>query len=394
MYSRFFCALILAFSLVYELSGQEGERPPCGQDLHATKSALSVLQQPHTKGPISVQQRNQLIVPVVVHVVWHTWDENITDELIVSQLEALNRDFNAQNRELEQVPYEFQDRIANVGISFCLAAKTPGGQPTNGIVRVRTIVDEAGISDSLFFDSTGGSHAWDTERYLNIWVANTGKYLSGYGTYPALAPDHKTGVVINPKFFGLNGDAKYGSGRTLVHEIGHYFGLKHVWASDPFCEADDDIEDTPRQKNPHYGCPEYPQSSCTDSDMFMNFMDYVDDPCMYMFTTGQKEKIWANIENLRPALLKNTVEYYCLSSMSNKGFDFTLSPNPATSTLTLRFAEQEGGLKEVQVFDLLGKLRKSVSMLANLTILLEINDLELGMYIVKVNSRAQLLVKT
>ena len=71
-------------------------------------------------------------------------------------------------------------------------------------MRVRTIVDEAGISDSLFFDSTGGSHAWDTERYLNIWVANTGKYLSGYGTYPALTPDSKTGVVdYDPPFPGL-----------------------------------------------------------------------------------------------------------------------------------------------------------------------------------------------
>lgn len=354
---------------------------------------LSSIQRPRQNESLASQQRSQLIIPVVVHVVWRTWDENITDKLIVAQLEALNRDFNAENQDLGQVPYEFQDRIAKIGISFCLAAKTPTGQPTNGIVRVKTYVEEAGSTDSLFFDSTGGSSAWDTERYLNIWVANTGKYFSGYGTYPGLTPPNTTGVIINPKYFGLNEHSKYGLGRTLVHETGHYFGLKHVWASDPLCEADDEIEDTPKQKNPHFGCPDYPQSSCTESDMFMNFMDYVDDPCMCMFTRGQKEKIWASIETLRPALLNNTVEYYCILSTLNKGFDFTLSPNPATNSLTIRFSEQEGGLKEVQIFDLLGRLRMRISTLVNLIFKLEINDLEPGMYVIKVDGRAQIFIK-
>ena len=117
--------------------------------------------------------------------------------------------------------------------------------------------------------------------------------VSGFATYPGQSPPERTGVVINPKYFGCNEHPRYGKGRTLVHEIGHYFGLKHVWSHDPFCEDDDGVEDTPKQEYEHTGCPTYPQASCTESDMFMNFMDYVDDPCMLLFSKGQKEKISA-----------------------------------------------------------------------------------------------------
>ncbi|MFN0213914.1 MAG: zinc-dependent metalloprotease [Saprospiraceae bacterium] len=334
-----------------------------------------------------LQERSPLVVPVIVHVVWHTVGEHVSDEIIVSQLEALNRDFNAQNLDLDEIPEEFQDRIANLEISFCLASKTPFGQPTNGILRVRTTVDAIGIKDSLFFDSTGGSSAWDTERYLNIWVANTGGLISGFGSFPGLVPPYKDGVIINPKYFGQNGHAKYGLGRTLVHETGHYFGLKHVWASDPLCETDDGIEDTPKQQYRHIGCPSYPQKSCTDSDMFMNFMDYVDDPCMLLFTAGQKEKIWANIELFRPKLLSNDVEYYCLHANQKKDFGFKITPNPTFGAFRITL-EQTGVLAEIQIFDALGNLRKQLNVITNQELEIDTEGMEPGVYFVQVLSRS------
>ncbi len=353
----------------------------------------SPLRHPEKNYPSSLQ-RSQLIVPVVIHVVWHTNAENISDELIAAQLAALNRDFNAQNQDLDQVPNEFQSRITNIGISFCLASKTPSGQPSNGIVRIETSVEDIGVKNSLFIDSTGGSNAWDSEKYLNIWVANTGTFLSGFGSYPGLTVPEKTGVVVNPKYFGINEHPKYGLGRTLVHEVGHYFGLKHVWSNDPFCEEDDGVEDTPKQKYEHSGCPNYPQPSCTESDMFMNFMDYVDDPCMLMFTAGQKERIWANIDIFRSSLLSNTIEYYCLNTNQSRDLEFAISPNPLTDLMMITFPNQDNGLIKVQVFDMFGRLRKHKSMLANFQLEMSMDDLEPGIYFVKIGTNTKVLVKT
>lgn len=389
-----FLALAFALSFGHGLFGQSTERPICGQGFLEQKPPALNQGWPQGKKRPASQQRAELVVPVVVHVVWRTWDENIGAELIASQLEALNRDFSAQNQDLGQVPDEFRGRAASMGISFCLASKTPSGQPTSGIARVQTNIEEIGVNDSLFFDSKGGSSAWDPEKYLNIWVANTGGFISGYGTYPGLSPLEKTGVVIHPKYFGQNGHPKYGMGRTLVHEVGHYFGLKHVWSDDPLCEEDGDgVEDTPKQARGHVGCPGYPQASCTASDMFMNFMDYVDDPCMLMFTEGQKAKIWEAIEAHRPGLLGNDVEHYCLRSNPKEAFRYTLSLNPAFGTATITFAEQVGGLVDVQIFDVLGRLKKHQVTLADQQLEIEIGDLDPGMYFVKVCGTAQALVK-
>lgn len=357
-----------------------------------TSEAISLHQLNQKVVPAS-SQRTQLIIPVVIHIVSKTDTENITDEMVMSQLEALNRDFNKQNNDIETVPFEFSDRVANIGLTFCRAAKTPDGYQTNGIVRVWTDVDKIGITDGLFFDSTGGSTAWDTERYLNIWVANTGEYISGYASYPEALPQYKTGVVINPKYFGKNTHPKYGMGRTLVHEVGHYFGLKHVWSNDPFCEKDDDIEDTPKQKHPHNGCPSYPQASCTESDMFMNFMDYVDDSCMNMFTEGQKERIWANIEGYRKGLLSNHIEYHCLDNYLGKDFEFDIAPNPFKDVIVLSFPHQTNRLLSIQIFDMIGQLRKDIKLFSAPSNEIRIDGLQPGLYFVKIGTTVKSIIK-
>jgi hypothetical protein len=89
-------------------------------------------------------------------------------------------------------------------------------------------------------------------------------------------------------------------GNTVVHEVGHWLGLIHVWGElngtlDPDCLDDDEIFDTPRQRDPTSGCPAPigtpgPQSMCpgvTASDNIHNFMDYADDVCLNEFTPRQ-----------------------------------------------------------------------------------------------------------
>jgi hypothetical protein len=85
----------------------------------------------------TVEHRAEIVIPVVVHVVWQKPDENISDERIFSQIEALNRDFNGENTDLYSVPKEFEAFISKQGIRFCLAAADPQGEPTSGIIRVK-----------------------------------------------------------------------------------------------------------------------------------------------------------------------------------------------------------------------------------------------------------------
>ncbi|UOQ72752.1 zinc-dependent metalloprotease [Hymenobacter cellulosilyticus] len=82
-------------------------------------------------------------------------------------------------------------------------------------------------------------------------------------------------------------------GRTGTHEVGHWLNLNHIWGDDgTSCSGTDNVADTPNQADENYGTPAYPQASCSNtSDMFMNYMDYVDDAAMYMFSTGQASRM-------------------------------------------------------------------------------------------------------
>lgn len=237
--------------------------------------------------------RTVITIPVVVHVVYNTAAENISDAAINSQISILNQDFRKLNADAASVPALFSGVAADAEIEFCLASVDPSGNPTTGITRKSTTKTSFGTSGDQMKYSTYGTPAWDRNSYLNIWVCDLSSGLLGYAQFPggAAATD---GVVIDYQYFGGSAYAvaPFNLGRTTTHEVGHWLNLRHIWG-DASCGTDY-VADTPTHNTSNYGCPSYPHySTCsgTPTEMTMNYMDYTDDACMYMFSTGQKNRM-------------------------------------------------------------------------------------------------------
>ncbi len=248
-------------------------------------------------------------IPVVVHVLFHDDDQNITDEQVASQIDVLNEDYAATNGDIGQVPGAFADLVGNPGLSFHLARQDPDGRPTEGITRTQVTSADFGVDDTMKKAATGGHDAWDTTRYLNLWVCGLRDGVLGYAQFPGGDPA-TDGVVIATMAFGRQGSAQapFNLGRTATHEIGHYLNLSHIWgeARVPTCDDTDYVDDTPNQLGPNSGTPSFPKVSCPaaapNGDMFMNYMDYVDDAAMFMFSTLQVERMHAALQLSRSAL--------------------------------------------------------------------------------------------
>jgi hypothetical protein len=143
--------------------------------------------------------------------------------------------------------------------------------------------------------SKGGIDPTNPAQNLNIWVVNNMGDILGYAQFPGGSPA-TDGVVIAHNFFGRTGvvSAPYHLGRTTTHEVGHWLNLRHIWG-DATC-GNDQVSDTPAHNTANYGCPAAGhKSTCTGTpvEMTMNYMDYTDDACMYMFSAGQKSRMLA-----------------------------------------------------------------------------------------------------
>lgn len=261
---------------------------------------------------LSAQQKMNLsrlapvIIPVVVHVLYQEDDYNITDAQIDSQIRILNEDFSASNADVNKVPAPWTGLVTRAHIQFKLAKVDPSGHPTSGMVRVPTDVVSFGQDDAMKFTASGGSDAWDTSRYLNMWVCHLGGLL-GYAQFPGLPPE-TDGVVIRTTAFGDTGfvEAPFNLGRTATHEVGHFLNLRHIWGDTDDCTGTDHVADTPRQRSPNYNDPVFPTLSCDNGphgDMFVNYMDYVNDASMVMFTSGQVARMRATLAGPRRALV-------------------------------------------------------------------------------------------
>jgi hypothetical protein len=235
--------------------------------------------------------RRVITIPVVVHVVHKRASENISKTQIRSQINVLNRDFGATNPDKSNVPAVWQGLIGNAKIKFALATKDPRGNRTDGVTRTKTNRSSFGTDDSVKSSASGGANPWPAKRYLNLWVCNLSDGLLGYAQFPG-GPARTDGVVILYSAFGRQGEvrAPFDLGRTATHEVGHWLNLRHIWADTMDCSGGDRVPDTPNAAGPNYGKPTFPHITCNNGpngDMFMNYMDYVDDAAMFMFTDGQ-----------------------------------------------------------------------------------------------------------
>ncbi len=257
------------------------------------------------------------IIPVVVHII-HNGEPtgtgiNISDAQILSQINVLNKDYQRLNSDASLTPPEFQLVAGMLNVQFVLAKQDPEGLPTTGIVRLKGTQASWAMADDVKLKSLS---YWNADDYLNIWVTNIDdpNGFVGYAKFPiSTLPDLSSspndpltdGVVIHYDAFGssddgaFNLDPKFNKGRTTTHEVGHFFGLYHIWGDDNgSCSGTDYVADTPNQGNNYNAqCPVHPKVSCTTNDMFQNYMDYTNDDCMNIFTAGQASRMTTVLQN-------------------------------------------------------------------------------------------------
>jgi hypothetical protein len=341
--------------------------------------------------------RNIITIPVVVHVIYKTTAQNVSDAQIQSQIDALNKDFRLFNTDSLDDSHPFWSITADSQIEFCLAQRDPQGNPTNGITRTQTSVTSFNGDESEKFTASGGKDGWNSQKYLNIWVCNLGGDLLGYATFPSDLSVFPTydGVVINYTAFGTMGTAvsPNNKGRTGTHEVGHWLNLFHIWGDDA-C-GDDLVADTEVAFESNYFCPSFPHnpnSTCGSSqfgEMYMNYMDYVDDACMVMFTFGQANRMRAALAGPRVGLLtSNGCEptTNSLNEISNNTFN--ISPNPSESFVLVQ--SQTNNTVDVSILNILGEKVKSLGKIDTFPFEINIKDLPNGTYFINFKEEGKL----
>ncbi len=357
-------------------------------------------------------------VNVVVHVVYSAPEINIPDSVIYNQMDILNEDYNRMNADSVNLRSIFEPIAGNPHIHFNLVS----------IERVSTTatfaLGFAGMPDEVKQTSEGGSDAWDTEHFVNIWVCkleNTFGALFGYAYPPAglsnwpsgsAAPSPELdGVVLDYRTVGNNNPNVYPNpqgggnfdlvGRTAVHEVGHYLGLRHIWGDGggllggESCGADDGISDTPNQGyQSEFNC-DATLNTCIDSvggqpdpndmpDLIENHMDYSAETCKNMFTVEQAMHMRGVLENERVGLLDD------MASVEESTLEFGLYPNPAKEMINIYLPESKGMLR---VYDSFGRLLLQLDQSNELT-RIDCATWAKGMYIVSYQSNDMIIKKS
>ncbi len=331
--------------------------------------------------PTTARLENGIIrIPVVIHNLYHTTDQKITDEQAVAQLELLNKAFRRQNADTVKTPAVFKSVAADCEIEFHLATSDPLKRSTSGIIRKYTPVTTWIMDDKMKSSATMGADPWDSRLYLNIWVCPMEKF-AGYSSMPG--SDAKLdGIVIGLSAFGAGQ-------KTLIHEAGHWMGLKHIWG-DEYC-GDDGVDDTPKQASYTVGCPTTTRVTCGNGplgDMYNNYMDFTNDGCMNLFTKGQKARMQAVFAPgaARNSLLssagldKPLIYESPLPEEDPRWLQVKMYPNPVTTTLYIDFSYDVRWLgKTIFISNLVGQSVNNVTISSKIQAI-DVTNFKPGIY--------------
>lgn len=308
----------------------------------------------------NIEERANIEIPVVVHILYRLEEDNISDEQVLEQIEILNDAFNGHALTDADIPSEFMQSVAAVNFKFCLVNTDPDGNVVSGITRKEVETINIGSLDRIYYDAQGGVDAWDTDRYLNIWVAETTKDIIGKASFPGIGPAEEQGIVMDVQYFGgpnsLDYDDRYLGGKSLIHEMGHYFGLQHLWGSSVAdCGSDDGIDDTPVAGTTYVNSCQPNGVSCGSVDMTGNYMMYSSDDCLHYFTKGQRS-LMHNVLAIHRSGLKST-NITCTQMEETSGnIDFRLISRGTNGVVFDIDGQVLNTQLEARLYDLSGKL--------------------------------------
>lgn len=263
----------------------------------------------------SGQRGANYVIPIVFHIIEFGGPENISDAQVYDALEVLNRDFNLQNADANNVVSFFQGWPADAHIEFRLAQKKPNGQCFKGITRTydASSVDGAGggwTNDQMAaVEDEHGTFPGD--EYMNVYIVAFADGAAGYTTTPNnwQGGSMFNGIIILHNYVGRIGTGNLNRSRALTHEVGHWLNLDHPWGpnnnpgNSSSCGDDDDVDDTPNTIG-HTSCALTANTCSNESSYFggtdpidnvENYMDY--SYCSKMFTPGQVTRMEAALNS-------------------------------------------------------------------------------------------------
>ncbi|MES2747832.1 MAG: zinc-dependent metalloprotease [Bacteroidota bacterium] len=378
------------------------------------ESEMQRLTQASKNGQFTNSPNATIRIPVAVHYpsVSNGSTETVKNCLRLlaqRQVNILNADYNATNSDigLWTAASDFYPgtTIGSMDVSFEIATQNhPAGTGlANGVAAVTFGTDFLTAGNPNCIDGCNRDLTW--AGYCNLVVVNISGNTLGFSPVPG-SPSAGMTVVIDNNAFGATmpvaptscsgyvPSAPYNLGRTLTHELGHFFNLRHTFQScdGPDCaNSGDSVCDTPSTNTPYFNCvgPGEVATNCGTTQLTMNYMDYVQDVCMYMFTAGQATRMTAQYNVIASQLLTNV--------LGNNDFvsrNFSIAPNPNDGTFAIQLKEQNDKFS-VLIIDALGRIvyDNEFNQTVDLVQTIQLDNALNGVYFVTIESNGETLTK-